>query len=284
MAVEREPPHEEQIDDDVVERYFDGASGTAPAAMSMMAHEHNLPSGAVAYRLSRELRIISPWLDTVGESGRVLDVGCGAGAWVEIFASRYRSAVGVERSLPMVEAAKERIAHLSNAEVYQGDGRQDLPDGPFELIFLGGLMMYLSDADVMALLQSLKSRLSEGGTIILRESTVRNGQHLARGDYQAVYRSVDLYRKLFQEVEIANVEVRPNSGYTSVVIAEEMIDFRRKWLPFLPKDSPLLASLTWSALRATSPLSFWALPQALSLLNLPWPRLQNHFFRLKPSN
>ena len=281
MAVDREPPQEQQIDDNVVERYFDGASGTGPAAMSMMAHEHNLPAAAVAYRLSRELGIISGWLNAVGASARVLDVGCGAGAWVEIFAGRYRSAVGVERSFTMVEAAKERVAHLSNAEVYQGDGRQDLPEGRFDLIFLGGLMMYLSDADVVALLESLKSRLSADGTIILRESTVRDGQHLAKGDYQAVYRSVDLYQKLFQEAGIANVEVRPNSGYTSIVIAEEMVDFRRRFLPFLPKDSSLLASLTWSALRAASPLSFWALPQALSLLNVPWPRLQNHFFKLR---
>lgn len=282
MAVDREPPQEEQIDDDVVERYFDGASGTAPAAMSMMVHEHNLPSAAVAYRLSRELNIISPWLDTIGASARVLDVGCGAGAWVEIFANRYRSAVGVERSFPMVAAAKARVAHMSNAEVYQGDGRQDLPDGPFDLIFLGGLMMYLADADVVALLGSLKARLSEGGTIILRESTVREGHHLAKGDYQAVYRSVDLYQKLFQEAQIANVAVRPNSAYTSMVIAEEMVDFRRKFLPFLPKDSLLLAALTWSALRAASPLSFWALPRTLSFLKIPWPRLQNHFFKLQP--
>ena len=282
MASDGEPSHEEQIDDDVVERYFDGASGTDPAAMSMVAHEYNLPSASVTYRLNSELRTIGRWLDTVGESGRVLDVGCGAGAWVEIFANRYRIAVGVERSFPMVEAAKKRVAHLSNAEVYQGDGRQDLPAGPFELIFLGGLMMYLSDTDVVELLQSLKSRLSQGGTIILRESTVRHGQHLAKGDYQAVYRSVDLYQKLFKKADIDNVEVRPNSGYTSLEIVEEFVDFRRKWLPFLPKDSPLLASLTWSALRATSPLSFWALPQALSLLNVPWPKLQNHFFKLKP--
>jgi len=281
VAVDREPPQEQQIDDNVVERYFDGASGTGPAAMSMMAHEHNLPSAAVAYRLSRELGIISGWLNAVGASARVLDVGCGAGAWVEIFANRYRSAAVVERSFTMVEAAKERVAHLSNAEVYQGDGRQDLPEGRFDLIFLGGLMMYLSDADVVALLESLKSRLSADGTIILRESTVRDGQHLAKGDYQAVYRSVDLYQKLFQDAGIANVEVRPNSGYTSIVIAEEMVDFRRRFLPFLPKDSPLLASLTWSALRAASPLSFWALPRTLSLLNVPWPRLQNHFFKLR---
>ena len=284
MAMDGEPSQENQIDDEVVERYFDGAGGTAPEAMSMMAHEHNLPPGAVAYRLSRELRTIGPWLDAVSISGRVLDVGCGAGAWVEIFANRYESAVGVERSLPMVEAAKQRVAHMSNAEVYQGDGRRDLPAGSFDLIFLGGLCMYLQDSDVVALLRSLKSRLNEGGTIILRESTVRKGLHQAKGEYQALYRNVDLYQKLIKEAGIPTADVRQNHGYASMIIAEEMVDFRRKWLPFLPKNSALLASLTWWTLRAVSPVSFWAMPQGLALLNVPWPKLRNHFFRLQPRN
>ncbi len=142
--------------------------------------------------------------------------------------------------------------------------------------------MYLGDADVAALLRSLKTRLSEGGMIILRESTVREGILLAKGEYQAVYRSVGLYQKLFAEAGIPNVEVRPNSGYTSMEVAEGAVVFRRKWLPFLPKDSLLLGNLTWSVLRAASPISFWAIPQALSRMNVAWPRLQNHFFKLQP--
>jgi len=280
--MEREPSYEKQIDDAAVERYFDGASGTAPAAMSMMVHEYNLPSNAVEYRLSEELKTISAWLDAVGQSARVLDVGCGAGTWVEIFANRYRSAVGVERSPSMVEDAIKRVAHLPNAQILLGDGRQDLPSGPFELIFLGGLCMYLGDTDVVALLSSLKTRLSEGGTIILRESTVRKGVLLAKGEYQAVYRSVDLYQKLFDEAGIPNVEVRRNSGYTSMEVAEGAVVFRRKWLPFLPKDSLLLGNLTWLVLRAASPISFRALPEALARLNVSWPKLQNHFFKLQP--
>ena len=281
--MERESSLDKQIDDAAVQRYFDGAAGTAPAAMSMMAHEYNLPSNAVAYRLGKELRTIGTWLDAVGNSGRVLDVGCGAGAWVEIFALRYRSVIGVERSHAMVEDAKKRVFHLSNAEILQGDGRQDLPAGPFDLIFLGGLCMYLGDNDVVTLLHSLKSRLSEGGTIILRESTVREGVQFAEGEYQAVYRSVELYQKLFGEAEISNVEVRRNAGYTSMEIAEEAVEFRRKWLPFLPKDSNLFGYLTWWPLRLASPITFWALPRALSGLNVAWPRLQNHFFKLNPT-
>ena len=284
MTMQPESQDQQQIDDAVVESYFDGAGGTTAASMSMMAHGHNLPGNAVAHRLAKEQHTIREWLEAVDASGRVLDVGCGAGAWVEIFANRYQSVVGIERSPLMIEAARDRVAHIPNAQILSGDGRKDLPTGPFELIFVGGLFMYLNDTDSLTLLHSLKERLSDGGSIILRESTVRTGMLLARGEYQAVYRSVDLYHQLFQEAGIPCLEVQPNPGYNDMVIAEGLVDLRRKGLAFLPKDSPLLGNLTWWALRGIAPISFWALPKVLSRMNVPWPRLQNHFFLLQPRN
>ena len=272
---------EQQIDDATVQRYFEGAGGGTAATVSMMAHEHNLPASAARYRLHKEMQTISDWLDAVGDSGRVLDVGCGAGAWAEVFAQRYEAIIGIERSPRMVEAAKERVSRLPNVEIFEGDGRKDLPESSFDLIFLGGLCMYLKGADVVALLHSLKRRLNEGGSIILRESTVQQGMSLAQGEYQAVYRSVSLYHQLFEDAGPFRVEVRRNYGYTSMVTGEELVDLRRKWLPFLPRESTMLGALTWWALRGTTPLSFWALPRVLSQLNIPWPRLQNHFFRLR---
>ena len=284
MTRKPEPASPQQIDDAVVESYFGGTGGADgiadAAAMSMMAHEHNLPSSALGYRLRKELATIGEWLDLVGGSGRVLDLGCGAGAWVEIFAQRYQAVIGVERSPLMAEAASKRVANMPNADILQADTRKDLPEGPFDMIFLGGLCMYLNDADVLELLRSLKQRLAAEGSIVLRESTVRKGMLLAQGEYQAVYRSVELYAQLFEDAGFSPAEVIKNSAYANLLIAEEMVDFRRKWLPFLPKDSLLLGHLTWWGLRGITPLSFWALPQALSALNIPWPTLQNHFFRL----
>jgi hypothetical protein len=181
----------------------------------------------------------------------------------------------------MVKAARERVARLPNVEIFEGDGRKNLPEGPFDMIFLGGLCMYLKNDDVLTLLHSLKHRLSKEGSIILRESTVQQGVFLARGEYQAVYRSVSLYHQLFENAGPFRVEVRRNCGYNSMEIAEELVDLRRKWLPFLPKDSPTLGFLMWWALRGTTPISLWALPRALSQLNIAWPRLQNHFFKLR---
>ena len=275
---------QEEIDGAVVESYFDGAGGTTAASMSMMAHGHNLPLKAVTHRVAREQRIIGEWLDAVPDSGRVLDVGCGAGAWVELFANRYDSVIGVERSQLMVDAARNRVSHLANAQIISGDVRKDLPDGPFDLIFAGGLFMYLNHSDVVSLLGSLKDRLSVGGSIVLRESGVRGGVLVAKGDYQAVYRSVDLYRHLFQRADIACLDVKQNLGYNDVVMAEELVSFRRRWLPFLPKESPLLGALTWYALRGTAPISFWSLPKVLSGLKVSWPRLQNYFYLLRTAS
>jgi len=273
---------EQQIDDETVNRYFNGGAGGGTAdTVSMMAHEHNLPASAARYRLRKEIRTVSDWLDAVCASGRVLDVGCGAGAWTEIFANRYKAVIGIDRSPLMVKAARERVARLPNVEIFEGDGRKSLPEGPFDMIFLGGLCMYLKNADVLTLLHSLKHRLSKEGSIILRESTVQQGVSLARGEYQAVYRSVSLYHQLFENAGPFRVEVRRNYGYNSMETAEELVDLRRKWLPFLPKDSPTLGFLMWWALRGTTPISLWALPRALSQLNIAWPRLQNHFFKLR---
>ncbi len=272
---------EQHIDDATVKRYFDGAGGGTAATVSMMAHEHNLPASAARYRRHKEIRTIRDWINAVGASGRVLDVGCGAGAWAEIFATRYKTVIGVEQSTMMLKAARERVARLPNVKIFEGDGRNDLPEGSFDMIFLGGLCMYLNDKDVMALIRSLKSRLVEGGSIILRESTIRQGVSLLQGEYQAVYRSVNQYHQLFKGAGPFRVEVRRNYGYTSMVTAEELVNLRRRWLPFLTKDSATLGSLTWLALRGTAPISFWALPRMLSQLNITWPRLQNHFFRLR---
>ena len=272
-----ETPH---IDDATVQRYWEG-TGNDAAAMSMMAHEHNLPSRSAAYRLKVENETMRDWLDSVPALGAVLDVGCGAGSWVEKLAQRYGSVIGVERSAQMVEAAKERVAHLPNAQILKGDVRTDLPEGLFDLIFLGGMCMYLNDADVVALVGELKKRLTETGTIILRESTVRKGVYVPQGNYQAVYRNVALYKRLFQEGGLEVEAVRRNYGYNSLVTAEELVSLRRKWLPFLPKASTSLGQITWSLMLWTAPLSFWALPRVLGRLHLSWPRLQNHFFKLQ---
>jgi SAM-dependent methyltransferase len=270
----------DSIDYKAVQRYFDDAADGASAAASYMAHDQDLPPSALRYRFEVEQRTIADWLDVIPKSATALDVGCGAGAWTSVFANRYARVIGIEGSTAMVEAARLCTRNAPNVSILHGDVRVDLPDGEFQLVFLGGLCMYLNDDDVVALLTDLKARTGSIGSIILRESTVPHTRRTATGDYQAVYRTIDEYRALFARAGFTRPDTRRNYGYTSMEIAIELVSARRKWLPFLPRASARLGTLTWGVLRLTSPISFWAMPRALERLNVTWPGLQNHFFRL----
>ena len=271
---------DEPIDYKVVRRYFQAAGSNAAATASYMAHEQNLPENCVRYRMGKEIETIADWLEAAPRAGRVLDLGCGAGTWAKIFAERYDSVVGFEQSPTMVAAARTLLAPFPSATIVEGDVRKDLPAGPFDLIFLGGLCMYLNDADAVAILRSLKDRLASRASIVLRETTVPEGQSTPRGDYQAVYRNVKCYHDIFRKAGFPTAEFRRNYAYTSMEVAVELVEARRKYLRFLPAQSPFLGALTWYSLRAIAPLTFWLLPRVLSRLQIKWPRLQNHFFRL----
>jgi SAM-dependent methyltransferase len=270
----------DSIDYKAVQRYFDDAADGASAAASYMAHDQDLPLSALRYRFEVEQRTIADWLDVIPKSATALDVGCGAGAWTSVFANRYARVIGIEGSTAMVEAARQCTQNAPNVSIVHGDVRVDLPDGEFQLVFLGGLCMYLNDDDVVALLTDLKGRTGSIGSIILRESTVPHSRRTATGDYQAVYRTPDEYRALFARAGFTRPDTRRNYGYTSMEIAIELVAARRKWLPFLPRASTGLGTVTWNLLRLTSPISFWAVPRTLDRLNVIWPGLQNHFFRL----
>ena len=276
MSPRTEPPG--HVDPEAVRRYFDGVAGEAETA-SFMAHERDLPQPAVAYRMRREREAVADWLREVPAGGRALDVGCGAGAWTEVLAKRAAAVVAVDRSEPMVRAARRRLAGHDGVTVLEADVRDELPAGPFDLTFGGGICMYLDDDDALGLLAALRARLAPGGFAVLRESTARAGVRTARGRYQAVYRSVEAYRELLAAAGFGAVEVRRNSGYDAMTLAAELLDARRRLVPLPAAAGRAAGRLTWWGLRAAAPLSFGAAPRVLDRLGAGWPPLTNHFFR-----
>ena len=270
-----------QIDYREVRRYFAQAGPNTAACASYMAHAQDLPESAVRYRFQKERRAIRAWLDVGGPQARVLDLGCGSGTWTEFFAERFGSVIGIEQSPAMLVAAKAKLTSWSNVELLNQDVREPLPPGPFDLVFLGGICMYLSDADTIALVQAVIERLGDRGRVVLRESTVANGYEHGEGEYHVIYRSVDVYRTLFREAGSSRVDTRRNYAYTYMEIAVELVELRRRYLRMLPHTSPSLGALTWWSLRATSPVCFGLLPRTAAWLRVRWPKLQNHFFMLE---
>ncbi|OLN29260.1 class I SAM-dependent methyltransferase [Desulfosporosinus metallidurans] len=79
--------------------------------------------------------------------GRVLDIGCGTGAFISCFAERGYQTVGVDFSASMLKAARKSTRGKA-IEFVQGDATQglDLPDKSFDLVLSSYVLHGLSSA------------------------------------------------------------------------------------------------------------------------------------------
>jgi SAM-dependent methyltransferase len=109
---------------------------------------------------------------------RIIDVGCGAGALTLAAAERGASAVGVDISGPLIEAAKARARPLGTAaaQFVQGDAQTHGFDahGFDALISRFGVMFF---ADPVAAFRNLRSAVRPGGRLacLAWRSAAENG-------------------------------------------------------------------------------------------------------------
>jgi SAM-dependent methyltransferase len=151
----------------------------------------------------------------LGPERALLDLGAGVGQWTFRFAPLVRRVVAVEYSAPLAEIGRKEAARrgahnvefvVSAAEAYETSER-------FDVVFVSGLFVYLTDAQCERLMASLPRLLAPGGTLLLRDGTSvlpgrrheidhRFSQHL-REYYSAVYRTRDEYLELFARAGFA---------------------------------------------------------------------------------
>ena len=237
------------------------------------------PPAAGLFRFNAERDIVQRLVEGLDRTGTVLDLGSGIGFWAEAFARDFAKVVAVESSPALCDALRARCAPHPNVRVVHGDVLSFEPDDRYELVFLGGLLMYLNDREVIALLRKIVPSLNPGGMILCRETTVREGVVTRSGEYQATYRSIDVYRRLFADCCLTVTQTEPNVPY---VLLQLGCDFIRKWHAVAPEPlhgvDGLLGRLVYGGLRLGNP---WILrvPDALGYTSPQW---LNHFFVLGP--
>lgn len=235
------------------------------------------PTAAGRFRFRAETRIAQRLISGLNHEGTVLDLGSGIGYWAEHFAQHFAKIVAVEASTPLYEALTKRCAPYPNVKTIQGDVLFFEPEDRYELVFLGGLLMYLNEGDVIGLLRKLVPCLKPGGMIVCRETTVRRGVVTRDGDYQAVYRSVATYTRIFNECGLAVEKTKRNSPY---VLMQMGCEFVKKWKSVAPvplQMIPVVGHLVYWGLRIGYP---WLVPVPAAL-GLAYPKLTNHFFVLR---
>lgn len=264
-----------EIDYATVNRYWEGAT---PSALGpYMMDGFGFPISAGEFRFRAESRIVRRLVCSVKREGAVLDLGSGVGFWAEEFAAHFSRVVAVEGSKTLYQALDQRCSPYHNVSTAHGNVMSFEPDARFDLIFLGGLLMYLNEEDVIALLQRLIPFLEPGGMILCRESTVRGDTVARRGDYHVVYRSVQDYGRIFGQCSLSTRHIERNEPYVLMQIGCELI---KAWKEMVPEGFRVLRGvghLTYFTLRLGSP---WIMrvPKALGML---FPKLENHFFVLE---
>ncbi len=238
------------------------------------------PAGAGRFRFRAECRIVDRLIHGVNPGGCVLDLGSGIGFWTEYFARRFSRVVAVEASRPLYEALEERCAPYLNVKMIHDDVMLFQPEDQYDVVFLGGMLMYLNEEDVISLLGKLIPSLRPGGIVLCRETTVRQGSTTRQGDYQAVYRSVADYERIFAECELSVVSVQMNIPYVLMQMGCELV---KKWKALMPAPLqclPVVGRLVYWGLRLGYP---W-IARVPTALGLAYPELTNHFFVLQPDS
>ncbi len=198
-------------------------------------------------RLRGEWALVSRWLDEHDvPRGACLDVGCGSGVWLERLAPRFARAHGIDLSSEMVESARAHLARcgITNATVEVQSALELAEAGAYDLIFVGGVLMYLNDDVVERMLAVLGSLLTPGGLLILRESTSSPepwyrdtplspglfapagpaGQaSKPRPPYFAIYRTPQTYPRLAAGQALTVLEHRPNREYKLADLTEGIL-------------------------------------------------------------
>lgn len=116
-----------------------------------------------------------------------------------------------------------------------------------------------------------------GRGIVCRETTVRQGVVTRAEEYQAVYRSLEVYSRIFSESGLSAVTTQQNTPY---VLLQMGCEFVKKWKAWIPKPLqliPLVGRLAYRALRIGYP---WII-RVPGAFRLQYPTLTNHFFVLQ---
>jgi SAM-dependent methyltransferase len=277
---------EEFLRTDEVAAFWDEARRQADADQQTGYLTDAWPAAVARNRFRGELAQVDRWLASLRvRRGSALDVGCGTGVWLEQLARRFARADGIDLSREMVASALARLAAAGarNATAVHC-GVAELPVGSaYDFVFVGGLLMYVPDAELDAVVDRLAAVVAHGGVIVLRETTHAGateyrdrplspglfGSGAASQPYRAIYRPRAIYRDALAGRGLRVVANRINTSYlVADVTAGELLAIDRATGGALARDRGraervarwihrLRHGLVWPAVAARPLIPWW---------------------------
>ena len=120
-------------------------------------------------RLDEALRTVCDW------AGRdLLDVGCGTGFWLPIYAEDARRVVGVEPDPGLLEQAQRRVSSQANIEARRGSAEHlPLPEASVDVVH--ARFAYFFGEGAEAGLEEVRRVLRPGGVFVAIDNSWRGG-------------------------------------------------------------------------------------------------------------
>jgi ubiquinone/menaquinone biosynthesis C-methylase UbiE len=134
----------------------------------------------------------------------VLDLGGGVGIWAEFFIESCDKVTLVEKQLKFIEIAKSSInsdkINYINCDVQNFESEEQ-----FDLIFLSGVSIYLSDNDFQKLLLKIDRIIAPNGLFVIRDAygidqafVVNKISEELKLPYKATYRTLYQYYSMIK--------------------------------------------------------------------------------------
>ncbi|MFO0678086.1 MAG: class I SAM-dependent methyltransferase [Polyangiaceae bacterium] len=114
------------------------------------------------------------------KAARILDIGCGAGEFLEFLASRgYANAEGVDYSREQIAWCQQKGLHrtrlIDDARGHLGA----LPDASMPCFVMNHVLEHVPKGEIIALLELLRSKLTVGGGLVIQVPNMANLYGLA---------------------------------------------------------------------------------------------------------
>lgn len=161
----------------------------------------------VRFRTETEMRHLFSRYDFKGK--QLLDIGCGPGRLSFILARKCDFVYGIDFSKGFIEVAKaqQEKNHVTNVQ-FENTALEDLKvRQKFDTVFIGGVLLYMTDAEILSHLGQLKQDfLVPNGDILIREpvSYLGQEQHTALDVKRTSEQYIALFRKAGFELTYMN--------------------------------------------------------------------------------
>jgi len=160
-------------------------------------------------KIISEQKKIFPIIETfLNEDSKVLDLGSGTGQWAYRFSPLAKSVTLVEFSEDMMSLAKQNSkGTFNNLEFIISEAQDFLSHEVYDLIWISGLLIYLTDQELVKLINNCRSMLAPEGLLLLRDGTGLGARYEINNqfsenlghNYSAIYRTSKEYITEFSQ-------------------------------------------------------------------------------------